>query len=536
MNIEDIKNFLNNELLIKKLKLNCEKPTCIKSNKNIIIEILNKNKWLQNKNELIYLIKNKHNLENLNIFCKCGNKNPFFDCKKGYQKHCTAKCAAIDKEVINKKHITNSIIANDGLNNYQRRTIKANNTKLNDIDENGLNCFQRIIIKSVNTKLNNIDENGDNGFQRAAKKSANTRLNDIDENGLNNYQRIILYRKSNIDKNGLNELQIAARKAVQTKLNDIDKNGLNCIQRGIIKQKYTNLNTIDEFGRNGYERSVYNRKHDIDENGLNSYQRSVIKRRRTCLSNIDENGLNSYQRSYIKQLISKESKYGDKYYNNPDKRSNTMLNNIDENGNNGFKQAALIANNSKLNNIDEKGNNGFQRTHITKLNNVDENGLNCYDRIRINMLNNIDSNGLNTYQRSKQKEYNTKRKNNSFNTSKPENHCYELLKSKFNDVTRNYSADNRYPFNCDFYIPSKDLFIECHFHWTHGGIPFNKDNQEHLRQLEKWRSSNSKYCNIAINVWTKRDPLKLKTFIDNKLNYKIFYTEEEFIKWFNKFV
>ncbi len=131
-----------------------------------------------------------------------------------------------------------------------------------------------------------------------------------------------------------------------------------------------------------------------------------------------------------------------------------------------------------------------------------------------------------------QKQYESKRKNNSFNTSKPEDRCYELLKSKFNDVTRNYSTDSRYPFNCDFYIPSKDLFIECHFHWTHGGTPFNGDNQEHLKQLEKWRSSNSKYCNIAINVWTKRDPLKLKTFIDNKLNYKIFYKEEEFVKWF----
>ena len=36
-----------------------------------------------------------------------------------------------------------------------------------------------------------------------------------------------------------------------------------------------------------------------------------------------------------------------------------------------------------------------------------------------------------------------------------------------------------------------------------------------------------------IYTWTKRDPLKLKTFIDNKLNYKIFYTEKEFIEWFN---
>jgi hypothetical protein len=134
--------------------------------------------------------------------------------------------------------------------------------------------------------------------------------------------------------------------------------------------------------------------------------------------------------------------------------------------------------------------------------------------------------------KKQQKQYESKRKNNSFNTSKSEDRCYELLKSKFNNTIRNYSTNNRYPFNCDFYIPSKDLFIECHFHWTHGGTPFNKDNEEHLKQLEKWRSKNKKYYNIAINVWTKRDPLKLKTFIDNKLNYKIFYKEEEFIECF----
>ena len=131
-----------------------------------------------------------------------------------------------------------------------------------------------------------------------------------------------------------------------------------------------------------------------------------------------------------------------------------------------------------------------------------------------------------------QKEYNTMKQNNSFNTSKPEDYCYELLKSKFNDTIRNYSTDSRYQFNCDFYIPSKDLFIECHFHWTHGGTPFNENNKEHLKELEKWRSKNTQFYKNAEEVWTKRDPLKLKTFIDNKLNYKIFYTEKEFIEWF----
>ena len=35
------------------------------------------------------------------------------------------------------------------------------------------------------------------------------------------------------------------------------------------------------------------------------------------------------------------------------------------------------------------------------------------------------------------------------------------------DIIRQYKSD-LYPFACDFYIPSLDLYIECNYHWTHG--------------------------------------------------------------------
>ena len=59
MNITDIKKFLENELLIKQLKLDTDVPSNLKINKPIIKQILNKYNWLQNANELIYLIKHK---------------------------------------------------------------------------------------------------------------------------------------------------------------------------------------------------------------------------------------------------------------------------------------------------------------------------------------------------------------------------------------------------------------------------------------------------------------------------------------------
>ena len=93
--------------------------------------------------------------------------------------------------------------------------------------------------------------------------------------------------------------------------------------------------------------------------------------------------------------------------------------------------------------------------------------------------------------------------------------------------------DERYPFNCDFYVPSLDLFIECNYHWTHGKEPYNENNVEHQNILRLWKSKNSRFYDNAIETWTKRDVDKLKCFKTNNLNFKIFYSFEEFLDWFN---
>ena len=134
---------------------------------------------------------------------------------------------------------------------------------------------------------------------------------------------------------------------------------------------------------------------------------------------------------------------------------------------------------------------------------------------------------------SLEKEYNTKRKNNSFNKSKPEDETYKLLKEKYPDVVRQYRSEV-YPFNCDFYISSLDLYIECNYHWTHGGHSFNKDNIEDNKKLQMWESKNTKFYNNAINVWTVRDVEKLNIFKTNKLNYLIFYHINDFYEWLKK--
>ena len=68
----------------------------------------------------------------------------------------------------------------------------------------------------------------------------------------------------------------------------------------------------------------------------------------------------------------------------------------------------------------------------------------------------------------------TKMKNNSGTKSKSEDAFYKSLKITFNDVVRQYYDKERYPFNCDFYIPSIDLFIEYQGHPSHGIEPYDK--------------------------------------------------------------
>lgn len=337
MNLDDIKIVLKNEPLIKELQLNVKRPTRLIVNEHIFNKILCKYEWLKSSTELLYLIKNIDNLENLHIFCKCGNKNSFKNSIIGYLKYCCCKCSNSD---IDKK----LLIENRNLKKYGKRFV--------------------LQVDSVRKK---------------SKMTMNR-----------------LYGKDYY---------------VQTKEFKI-KSEISC---------YKHFNARHNWASK-----------DPELNGQ----------------------------------AERERKYGKKHF----------------------------AQSSRYKNL-------WKDANRTK--------------------------------RIQRKIIDSKRKNGTLNGSKIENKLYETLLTKFFDVIHIYKDEIRYPFNCDFYIPSKDLFIELNFHWTHGKEAFDKNNKQHLKILYKWKSENTKYFNTAIDVWTKRDPNKLKTFQINNLNYKIFYTEKEFNDWFN---
>ncbi len=151
------------------------------------------------------------------------------------------------------------------------------------------------------------------------------------------------------------------------------------------------------------------------------------------------------------------------------------------------------------------------------------------------------------------KSYNTKKKNNSFHTSKDENEAYDLLLTKFtkDDIIRQYKSEV-YPFVCDFYIKSLDLYIEYNGTWTHGYDingkclgSFDENNLEHIKLLEFWENKSKEvnfkkkvktYYKNAIYTWTVLDVKKLETFRKNNLNYKIFWNLEEVKNWIDNLV
>lgn len=131
----------------------------------------------------------------------------------------------------------------------------------------------------------------------------------------------------------------------------------------------------------------------------------------------------------------------------------------------------------------------------------------------------------------------TKRKNHTFNTSKPEENLYNLLKKIFNDVIRQYKDKNNYPWNCDFFIPNINLFIEFQGYYTHGNHPYNKDSKEDNLLVNEYRKRYGDKCQ-AITIWSISDVKKRDTAKKNHLHWMEFFTydEERIIKEIEKYI
>ncbi len=137
-----------------------------------------------------------------------------------------------------------------------------------------------------------------------------------------------------------------------------------------------------------------------------------------------------------------------------------------------------------------------------------------------------------------QKIIETKKARGTINSSKPERMAYALLVRKFgeDDVESQYNKDARYPYACDFYIKSLDLFIELNATWLHCGHWFDEHDENDLQKLQtlfdKAQESKPMYKR-AIYIWTYDDLRKRKTAMKNHINYLVFWDNDlaDFKKW-----
>ena len=134
-----------------------------------------------------------------------------------------------------------------------------------------------------------------------------------------------------------------------------------------------------------------------------------------------------------------------------------------------------------------------------------------------------------------QKAHETKKKNGSYGKSNEEDYVYSILVDIYgkDNVKRQYKSE-LYPFACDFYIISKNLYIEYNGMWTHGHIPYIGSKENEI-QLKKWKQKavTSDYYNSAIVTWTISDVKKRNTAKENNLNYIELWDLNDVKKYFN---
>lgn len=248
------------------------------------------------------------------------------------------------------------------------------------------------------------------------------------------------------------------------------------------------------------------------------------KIQQTCLDRYDSK--NVYASEYGKQKCREtwlENLGVENPFQSEEVKEKIKQTNLDRYGVEHNSQVEEVKDKIKKTKEERYGDSNYNNTEKARKTNLEKYGVDC-------VLKRDDVVKLKNSEEIKKKQYNTKKKNNSFNSSKPEKKFETKLRKLFPDLKTQYKS-KVYPFSCDYYIPELDLYIEYNGTWTHGGHFFDKDNQEDLDKLEKWKNKNTKYYNSAIKTWTQRDILKLETAIKNHLNYVVWFNQEQAYEW-----
>jgi len=232
--------------------------------------------------------------------------------------------------------------------------------------------------------------------------------------------------------------------------------------------------------------------------------------------------------------------YGDPYYHNVEKQKATVASHAETDPEYWFRREQK----SKATKIRRGHSRNWNNWEQARLTNAAEYGTSSF----------LGSEEFRTKHRTAErvhenvcKAISTRRKNGTFNTSRPELRIASMFKETFGegDVLTNWNGDPRYPRMVDIYVRSLDMFVECNFFWCHGGKFFDETCQSDAEKLTRWkqlaeekrqeRPNRRNAYEIAIYTWTVSDRLKLKYAKGNRLNYLVFWTEQEAVEWLQQY-
>lgn len=105
---------------------------------------------------------------------------------------------------------------------------------------------------------------------------------------------------------------------------------------------------------------------------------------------------------------------------------------------------------------------------------------------------------------------------------------YEALVQRYgiDDVLYEYGVhpyDARYPYSCDFYIKSQDLFIEVNAHYSHGNHWYDALDHDDVLRVKHLLASDSHRSKAAVKTWTVDDAAKRAKAKRSGIKYLVFW-------------
>ena len=349
--------------------------------------------------------------------------------------------------------------------------------------------------KLINTCINKY---GDNYSNLIHERSVQTM---IERYGVDNSMKVDKFKEKSkqtcLEKYGVDNPMKSQKIQNKSKQTCLKKYGVEySLQSDIVKEKTKQTNL---------------KKYGVEYNFQSEYIKN--KRKQTCLERYGVE--HTLQIPEIREIIKKTNlkKYGTEY----------------------GLQSDIIREKSKKTCLEKYGGVGFASTELA--NKVKKICLEKYgveipsqskeiqDKAKQTCL---EKYGTEHYAQSQEYQYrhdeiqtkinNTKHKNHTFSTSQIETEFADYLTSQHIEYIRQYKSE-LYPFNCDFYIPKYDIYVEIQAGWFHGHHPYNCNGESDKDILERWKSKNTDFYKTAIEIWTKRDVKKREVAKQNQLNY-----------------